>query len=538
MSDPTAITAQNPPVKPTWAETLKVYLEPATLRMLFLGFSAGLPLLLVLGTLSFRLREAGVDRATIGFLSWVGLAYGLKWIWAPLVDRVRLPLMSRWLGQRRAWLLLAQLAIMAGLVGMALTDPKQALGPVVWFAVLVAFASATQDIALDAFRIESAGSEKQGALAAAYQTGYRLAMIWAGAGVLWIAARSETDAAAVYEHGAWQVAYLVMAASMLVGVATVLLSREPIPRDAGAERAERVVAAERFQREGIVFTWPQALFFVALLLLLVAMVRAPMGNVRWPEAAFYGLLLVAAILGMRRGAGGLKPWRVPVAPPAAPLVAWVDSVVIRPFADFILRYRWQAGLILALIAVYRISDVVMGIMANPFYVDMGFTKDEVAAVSKVFGVIMTLVGAFLGGVLALRIGVMRTLMLGAILSAASNLLFAWLAGIGHDLRMLIFVVSADNLSSGIASAAFVAYLSSLTNIQYSATQYALFSSLMLLLPKWIAGFSGKYVDAFGYANFFVSTAILGVPVLVLVWLATRNLATKPAERPKVLADDD
>lgn len=538
MSDPTATTATNPPVKPTWGETLKVYTEPATLRMLFLGFSAGLPLLLVLGTLSFRLREAGVDRATIGFLSWVGLAYGLKWIWAPLVDRVRLPVMSRALGQRRAWLLLAQLVIMGGLVGMALTDPKQALGPVVWFAVLVAFASATQDIALDAFRIESAGSERQGALAAAYQTGYRLAMIWAGAGVLWIAARSETDAAAVYEHGAWQVAYLVMAASMLVGVATVLLSREPIPRDAGAERAERMVAAERFLREGIVFTWPQALFFLSLLLLLAAMVRAPMGNVSWQEAAFYAVLLAAAIAGMRRSAGTQKPWRVPVARPAAPLVAWIDSVVIRPFADFILRYRWQAGLILALIAVYRISDVVMGIMANPFYVDMGFTKDEVAAVSKVFGVIMTLVGAFIGGVLSLRLGVMRTLMLGAILSAASNLLFAWLATRGHDLRGLIFVVSADNLSSGIASAAFVAYLSSLTNVQYSATQYALFSSLMLLLPKYIAGYSGLYVDKFGYANFFVSTAIIGVPVLVLVWLATRNHTMRPTQRPGVLADDD
>lgn len=537
MSDPTATTAQNPPAKPTWGETLRVYTEPATLRMLFLGFSAGLPLLLVLGTLSFRLREAGVDRTTIGFLSWVGLAYGLKWIWAPLVDRVRLPLMGRLLGQRRSWLLFAQLGVIGGLVGMALANPSQSLQPVVMFAVLVAFASATQDIALDAFRIESAGTEKQGALAAAYQTGYRLAMIWAGAGVLWIAARSESQAAAAYEQGAWQTAYLAMAASMLVGVATVLLSREPMPRDAGAERAERALAAERFLREGIHFSWPQALFFVALLLLLATLVRAPMGGVGIGEVVVYALMLAAAITGMRQGWGERQPWRVPVARGAAPAVAWVDGVVIQPFADFLQRYKWHAGLILALIAVYRISDVVMGIMANPFYVDMGFTKDEVAAVSKLFGVVMTLVGAFLGGVLALRIGVMRTLMLGAILSAASNLLFAWLATRGHDLRGLIFVVSADNLSSGIASAAFVAYLSSLTNVQYSATQYALFSSLMLLLPKYLAGYSGSYVDKFGYENFFVSTALLGIPVLVLVWLATRNVTTRPAERPKVPADD-
>ncbi|MBC5785661.1 MFS transporter [Ramlibacter sp. USB13] len=456
MSDPTANTAQSPPARPSWGETLRVYTEPATLRMLFLGFSAGLPLLLVLGTLGFRLREAGIDRTTIGFLSWVGLAYGIKWTWAPLVDRMPLPILTRWLGRRRSWLLFAQVLIMVGLVGMGVQDPKLALDPVVWCAVLVAFASATQDIALDAFRIESANTERQGALAAAYQTGYRLAMIWAGAGVLWIAARSEVSVSEVYEHGAWQTAYLWMAASMLVGVATVLLSPEPVAR--------------------------------------------PL-------------------------------------PPAKGAREWLQGALVEPFADFIRRYHWHAALILALIAVYRISDVVMGIMANPFYVDMGFTKDEVAAVSKVFGVIMTLVGAFLGGVLALRLGVMRTLMLGAILSAASNLLFAWLAGVGHNVTMLVFVVSADNLSSGIASAAFVAYLSSLTNVQYSATQYALFSSMMLLLPKFLAGYSGKYVDSYGYANFFVATAMLGVPVLVLVWLATRNLKVKPKERPGVFADD-
>jgi PAT family beta-lactamase induction signal transducer AmpG len=456
MSDSTATPPRTLPSKPTWGETLKVYTEAPTLRMLFLGFSAGLPLLLVLGTLGFRLREAGIDRATIGFLSWVGLAYGLKWIWAPLVDRLPLPLLTRLLGRRRSWLLFAQVMVALGLVGMALNDPKLALDPVIWCAVLVAFASATQDIALDAFRIESANVERQGALAAAYQTGYRLAMIWAGAGVLWIAARSEVSITEAYEHGAWRTAYLWMAGSMAVGMLTVLLSPEPVPR--------------------------------------------PMT-------------------------------------PARSAGEWLRTALVDPFADFIRRYRWHAALILSLIAVYRISDVVMGIMANPFYVDMGFTKDEVAAVSKVFGVIMTLAGAFLGGVLALRLGVMRTLMLGAILSAASNLLFAWLAGLGHNVQALVFVVSADNLSSGIASAAFVAYLSSLTNIQYSATQYALFSSLMLLLPKFLAGYSGVYVDHFGYAHFFIATALLGVPVLLLVWLATRNLTTMPLERPGILSDD-
>jgi PAT family beta-lactamase induction signal transducer AmpG len=219
-----------------------------------------------------------------------------------------------------------------------------------------------------------------------------------------------------------------------------------------------------------------------------------------------------------------EPAQVPL-PPARNLAEWLKTALVDPFAEFLARHRWHAVLVLALIAVYRISDVVMGIMANPFYVDMGYSKDEVAAVTKIYGVVMTLVGAFVGGALSLRFGVMRILMLGALLSAATNLLFAWLAGLGHDVGMLILVVSADNLSSGIASAAFIAYLSGLTNVRYSATQYALFSSMMLLLPKWLAGYSGVFVDQFGYASFFSATALLGMPVLLLVWLATRLLAT-------------
>ena len=449
MSLPSA-PAPSPAPRRAWLAAWRTYLEPASLRMFTLGFSAGLPLLLVLGTLSFWLREAGIDRTTIGYLSWVGLAYGFKWVWAPLVDRMPIPPLTTLLGRRRGWLLLSQALVMAGLVGMAFNDPQQSLQPVVWCALAVAFGSATQDIALDAFRIESADADHQAALAASYQTGYRLAMIWAGAGVLWLASRAETapvagavNAAQAYQHGAWQTAYLVMAASMLVGVITVLLSPEPVHR--------------------------------------------PL-------------------------------------PPARNAAEWLQGALVEPFADFLRRYRGQAVLILALIATYRISDVVMGIMANPFYVDMGFTKAEVAAVTKVYGVIMTLAGAFLGGALAMRFGVMRVLMLGAVLSAASNLLFAWLAGFGHSVTGLIFVVSADNLAGGIASAAFIAYLSSLTNVNYSATQYALFSSMMLLLPKWVAGFSGRYVDAFGYEQFFVTTALMGVPVLALVWLASRRQA--------------
>lgn len=442
-----------------WFASLKVYAHPRVAGMFFLGFSAGLPLILVLGTLSYWLREAGVDRSTIGYFSWIGLAYGFKWVWSPLVDRLPLPLLTRLFGRRRAWLLLSQLAIAAALVGMAGTDPAQALERMAWCALAVAFASATQDIALDAYRIEAVEQRLQGAMAATYQGGYRIAMIVASAGVLWLAAAVDlTDTA--YEHGPWRFAYLVMAACMGVGVLTTLLIREP----------EAPVSEDTVRREARTREWLA-----------------------------------------REGLHG----------PLLALAAWVHGAVVSPFVDFVRRYRWQAVLLLALIGSYRISDVVMGIMANAFYVDMGYTKDEVASVAKVYGVGMTIAGAAIGGVLTARMGVMKTLFLGALLSSATNLLFVWLAGRGHDVNGLIFAVSADNLSAGIASSAFVAYLSGLTNVAYSATQYALFSSLMLLLPKFVAGFSGVYVDAHGYEAFFTGTALIGLPVLVLVVLAGR-----------------
>jgi PAT family beta-lactamase induction signal transducer AmpG len=375
--------------------------------------------------------------------------YGFKWVWAPLVDRLPIPFFSQRIGRRKSWLLLAQIFVILGLLGMTQANPVLNLSILVWSALLVAFGSATQDIALDAFRIESASAEEQGALAAAYQTGYRLAMIWAGAGALWLAARAQGESTG-YDLDAWHVAYGWMAASMLPGIIIVLISKENAP----------------------------------------TMTKTS---------------------------------------PKNPL-AWLKEAFFQPFAEFIGRYGWYAILILSLIAVYRISDVVMGIMANPFYVDMGYTKDEVAATSKVFGVIMTLVGAFIGGGLTIRFGILRILMVGAFLSAVSNLLFAWLATVGHDLYGLIFVISADNLSSGIASAAFIAYISSLTNIQYSATQYALFSSMMLIVPKWLAGFSGMFVDHFGYQQFFVFTAIIGMPVFILIYFVEK-FASKEFEKP-------
>ncbi len=444
------------------------YWQPGARSMLFLGFSAGLPYLLVFGTLSFWLREAGIERSTIGFLSWVALAYAFKWIWSPLVDRLRLPWLTARLGRRRAWMLIAQVSVVVGLLGLSFADPQQTLGRFVWLALWVAFSSATQDIAIDAYRIERAEVRLQGIMAANYMIGYRVAMIVSGGGVLALAEWASPQSGG-YLLEAWSTAYLCMAGLMLVGVVTTLTIREPgrVPDVATLESEASIDQAIERQH--------------------------------WLP----------------------HPLRL--------AVEWFYGAVISPFVDFIRRYRWLALLILALIATYRISDIVLGVISNVFYVDMGFSKAEVALIANLLGIAMTLIGAVLGGLLVARVGVMKVLLLGGILAASTNLLFAWLAMIGHNVAMLTLVISADNLSAGLASAAFVAYLSSLTNVAYSATQYALFSSVMLLLPKFIGGFSGVMVDGLGYVSFFLITASMGVPVLMLILLAMRYLPASGGE---------
>ncbi|ODB95476.1 AmpG family muropeptide MFS transporter [Candidatus Thiodiazotropha endoloripes] len=454
-----------------WRQTLSIYWQPGVRNMLFLGFSAGLPLLLVFGTLSFWLREAGIARSTIGFLSWVALAYAFKWVWAPLVDRMQLPWLTRRLGRRRGWMIFAQGLVILGLCGLALSDPLQGVYTFALLALLVAFASATQDIAIDAYRIESAEVKLQGYMAANYMIGYRLAMIVSGGGALGIAGWIAPEASG-YQLHAWTVAYLCMALLMFIGVITVLLIAEPDvqpDRDTLAQEAKAEKLIEQQQ---------------------------------WMP-------------------GRLRQF-----------AEWMFDAVVSPFVDFIRRYQWQAVLILALIATYRISDVVLGVISSVFYVDLGFSKGEVALVVNVFGIAMTLIGAVVGGMLVARYKVMPILLLGGVLAAATNLLFAWMASVGHNVVFLTLVISADNLSAGLATAAFVAYLSSLTNVSYSATQYALFSSVMLLLPKFIGGFSGLMVDNIGYTSFFMITASMGIPVIVLILLAMRYLpavGVKPSE---------
>ena len=415
------------------ASAWQVYRDPRVLRMMVLGFAAGLPLLLIYGTLSFRLREAGVDRATIGFLSWVALVYAFKWAWAPFVDRFDIPVLGARLGHRRAWLLAAQCAVAAGLLCMARLDAQTQLPLLAASALFTAFAGATQDISLDAYRIESAPPELQGALAAAYQTGYRIGMIWAGAGALWLAARAAPTPGG-YHPGAWATAYTVMAASMVAGMLAVLAT---------------------------------------------------------PYHA--------------------RP--VPATDAAVGLLA--------PFADLVGRYRHHALALLGLIATYRLANIVMGVMANPFYHDIGFTKDQVAAVSKVYGLAMAIVGGFVGGAMTARHGITRMMWVAAVFSSTSVLLYAWLATRGADLTALVLAVSTDNFAEGIAGTVFIAFLSALTRSGYSATQYAALSSLTLLLPKFIAGFSGVAVDAVGYPWFFAACAASGGVALGFLWIVAR-----------------
>ncbi len=420
----------------SWLIAARVYLHPRVAAMLFLGFSAGLPFLLVAGTLTAWLKLADVSITDIGLFALIGVAYSLKFLWAPLVDRLPLPVLHQALGRRRSWMLLSQFAIIAGLVGLAGADPATQLLTVAVYAVVVAFGSATQDIAVDAYRIEAVELSRQGAMAAAYQTGYRIGILAAGAGALVIA-----------EWLDWATAYLAMAALMAVGPVTVLLIAEP-------ERAGS------------------------------ALDTTPVGS----------------------------------------FARWFASAVVGPFADFFQRNGKNALLLLAFIGCYRISDMVLGVMANPFYIDLGFTLTEIAAVTKVFGVLVTLFGAAVGGVAVARYGLNGPLVFGAALLAVTNLFFAGMALYGPELWFLVITISADNLAAGFTGTVFIAYLSGLTNVAYTATQYALFSSLMTLPGKLISAGSGWVVAQVDWFSFFIYASTMGLPAVFLAIAVTRRRA--------------
>lgn len=450
----------NPTPQRSWLAALAIYCRAPVITMLFLGFSAGLPFLLVFSTLSAWLRSDGVEVAAIGFFAWIGMLYSIKFFWAPVVDRLALPLLTRAFGQRRGWMLLAQATIAAGLVGLASLSPVGNLGWVALFALLVAFGSATQDIAIDAYRIESADDDVQAAMASTYIIGYRGGLLAAGAGALYIAASAS-----------WDVAYMSMAALMSIGVLTVLLRPEP-------KRAS----------------------------LSIQLIHEPK---------------VRAFIRASRG----KPKIL------RRLGAWSIGALVCPFTDFFSRYGVKALWILVFIAVFRISDLAMASMANPLYIDLGFSLAEIANVTNIFGIAMSITGGILGGLFVARYGIGPLLIFGAGLVMVTNLLFAVLALVGNQLPMLVVTIIGDNLANGLASAVFIAFLSSLTSRAYTATQYALFSSLMTLPGKFLSGFGGLVVTSQGYPSFFVIATLLGLPAIILAIWISRDKQLVPTPKP-------
>jgi len=419
-----------------------VYGDRRMLAILLMGFSSGLPLLLGFSTLSYWLSAEGVDRTTIGLFAAVATPYAFKFAWAPLIDQVRLPVFQRLFGRRRGWMLFLQILLAGAIAWLGTSDPLGDPAGMAAIAVLVAFLSASQDIVVDAYRIEVLRSDEQGAGSAVTQFGYRIGMIAAGAGAL-----------ALSDLLPWTVVYAIMAALVVIGMAGALIGPEP----------ERVDEPES-------------------------------------DAAATGGLSQAG--------------------------RWLKRAVVDPFADFLTRPGWL--LILLFVLLYKYGDAVAGAMANPFYQELGFTGLEIGSVTKVFGVVATLVGVFVGGALCARFGIVRALVIGGLLQAVTNLLYAWMAYSGKDLGLLAVVVGADNFTGGVGSAAFVAYLSSLCNVAFTGTQYALLSSFMAFGRTLLSTGSGWLVDQIGWGPFFVATTLLAVPGLVLLYWIVRLDPGRPA----------
>lgn len=509
-----------------WKEAMDSIFHPRVLAMLFLGFSAGLPAPLIFSSLSLWLREAGIERSAVTFFSWASLGYSFKFIWAPLIDQLPIPWLTKTLGRRRSWMLLSQIAVIISIGFMAMVDPSPSFGErslilMAFGAVALGFFSATQDIVIDAYRIEADVIELQAMMASAYVAGYRVAMIVAGAGALYLA-EILGSTKGVYSYSAWKATYLIMAGIMLVGVFTTLLIGEP---EQNRDSSQREDAVYNLRFLGL-FLFAVTGFFLMftysnpIILGLEPGMKMITGNVE-----LTGFILETFHLVLSLAAAFIVSEiciRTGLAQREMVVRTYVD-----PIRNFFQRYGVKlALLLLCLVGLYKISDTVMGVIANVFYQDMGFSKTEIAAASKTFGLVMTILGGFVGGILTLRYGVIRILFLGGLLASATNLLFMVLASHVHHMPLLYCVISVDSFAGGIAATAFIAFLSSLTNISFTAMQYAIFSSLMTLIPKIIGGYSGTMVDKMGYPVFFLITAILGLPVLVLVWLAGKHLGLK------------
>ena len=466
----------------------------STTVMFFLGFSAGLPALLVFDTLSIWLRDVGLKLEVIAFFSLATLFTALKFLWAPIVDRTAVPFLTKWLGHRRSWMLVSQAVIIVGLTLVSGTNPATHLGLMALFAVMVGFASANQDIVIDAWRIEVAEDAKQGAMAAAYQWGYRIAIIVAGAVPLILA-----------EAFTWSLSYAAMAALMGVGMLAVLAA----PRE--AQHAVRPIDTGDLTPRPVLEAIETV---VRVLVLLLGALMLGVGLIGDPALASTllgvfgadsaGASLIEAFksdakpwLQLAGVIGGfaviaMAAWPIP-GRPTRPGV-YLSSALGQPLVDFFGRYAKLGGLILALICLYRVSDFVININ-GAFYLDLGFSKLEIAEVRKVFGAVMSILGVTLGGWSVLRFGLMRSLIAGAFLGSLSNLAFAWLAMAGHDITALMLAIAADNIGGGFAGTCLIAYMSSLTSAGFTATQYALFSSLYALLGKLLASQSGRIVES-------------------------------------------
>ena len=471
------------------------FFKEKPLKMLLFGFSSGLPILLVFSTLSVWLSKAGIERSTITLFSWAGFAYAFKYLWSPIIDKFSLPIFKKF-GHRRSWLLLVQFLIIFSLILTSFTDPQKNLYATAFFIVLLAFFSASQDIIIDAFRIESVSQSKQGYLSSMYIAGYRVGMLVSGAGSLWLASYFGSDN---YDQIVWQKVYCIMALFMAVGIFANLTSNEP------------KVKKNLFKK-----TNNHLIFFLSIIFTITIFIYLYSNisfSVKDNNLLIFVLtclklifcFLVSGILLMLMTKFKIVEKKM------------VAESYIAPITNFIKRYGKFALIILMLISLYRIADVVMGVMANIFYLEKGYSIKDIATYSKFFGVFATIIGGLLGGYFASKKGTMTALFYGALIASLSNLLFAWLATVDANINYLIMVITADNISSGFAGAAFVIYLSGLTSIKFTATQYALFSSIMLFLPKLIAGYSGAWVDVMGYTNYFILTALLGLPVLFLIY---------------------
>jgi len=485
-------TGTKEPQKRTTLQALAVYLERRSVAMLGLGFSAGLPNLLIFDTLSAWLREAGLSLEVIGFFALATLSYSLKFVWAPLVDRTTLPVLTKLLGHRRSWMLLTQVVMILGLWMIAGTNPAEDLWRVAIFAVIVGFFGATQDIVIDAWRIEAAPVDRQGAMAATYQWGYRIAIIVAGAVPLVLA-----------DLYSWNFSYGIMAALMGLGLAAALFA----PRE--LQHVIRPIPVGDIPGRPLMepIEWIIRLFIIVIAALIIGSGLTGSPDLLNSSLGAIGLSLGALGEAWTAKSTGvyiqfaavvtgfvvlfLACWPIPglATRPGAYLAGSFGS----PVADFFKRFGGLAALILALICFYRLADFVLNIM-NPFYLDLGFTKTEIAEVRKVFGVVASMVGVFIGGLSVARLGLIRTMVIGAFASPVSNLIFAWLATQGHDVSALYIAICVDNSATGYAGTALIAYMSSLTSAGFTATQYALFSSLYALPGKLIASQSGRLVE--------------------------------------------